>query len=349
MCQSPQPTTHAHHTAEKAAHLLLDGGWTNWGIPTTVTSDQGPQFAGRWYRTMCGRLGIRQAFSQAYHPQANGRAEVAGRQLKDVLRKLHAEDGINWVEALPRALRYIHDRVGEGGLSPYKILFGRDRPLAGLPYTPERECLEAKVFFDHIEHVDRLDAERLNQAHAQAQQRHNDKIRLRPAFQVDDLVLVAKPKQVGGFGTQTYWVGPTRIVNRTGENSFEVETPNQGTQAVRISQIKPYFEEPLTGKVPLHFVAGQHKGTPDTTPRVNAVLNHRTTREGTLSFLVSWENSRQESDAWVNITDLIKMGDEKWWAYCQCHGLSTISIVNLKNTTSLREGFAGTTTAAGPQ
>ena len=29
---------------------------------------------------------------------------VAGKTLKGILRKLHAEEGINWVEALPRAL-----------------------------------------------------------------------------------------------------------------------------------------------------------------------------------------------------------------------------------------------------
>ncbi len=59
---------------------------------------------------MCGRLGIREAFSQAYHPQANGRAEVAGQQLIVLLRKLHAEEEINWVEALPRALLYLPSR-----------------------------------------------------------------------------------------------------------------------------------------------------------------------------------------------------------------------------------------------
>ncbi len=77
---------------------------------------------------MCTRLGIRESLSQAYNPQANGRAEVAGQQLIGLLRKLHAEEDINWLEALPRALRHIHDRVGEGGLSPYKILMGRDLP-----------------------------------------------------------------------------------------------------------------------------------------------------------------------------------------------------------------------------
>jgi len=39
---------------------------------------------------ICARLGIRQAFSQAYRPQANGRAEVAGRTVINVLRKVQA-------------------------------------------------------------------------------------------------------------------------------------------------------------------------------------------------------------------------------------------------------------------
>ncbi len=123
-------------------------GWRldQWGVPTTITSDQGPQFVGQWFQTMCGRLGIREAFSQAYHPQANGRAEVAGQQLIGLLHQFHAEEEINWVEALHRALLYLHDRVGEGGLSPYKIVMGRERPLAGIPYTPERECQEAQDY-----------------------------------------------------------------------------------------------------------------------------------------------------------------------------------------------------------
>ena len=132
---------------------------------------------GQLFQRMPSRLGIRKAFSQAYYHQANGRAEGAGKQLIEVLRKLHAEDEINWVEALPRALRYIHDRVGEGGLSPYKILMGRERPLAGLPYTPDRECQEAQDYFDQIKDLDKLVADNLDSEHNMAQSRHNARVR----------------------------------------------------------------------------------------------------------------------------------------------------------------------------
>ena len=61
---------------------------------------------------------------------------MAGKTLITILRKLNAEGGVNWVEALPRAIRMQHDLVGEGGLSPYQIVFGRERNLAGIPYEP---------------------------------------------------------------------------------------------------------------------------------------------------------------------------------------------------------------------
>jgi len=142
-----RPASNAGLTGEVAAHLIIDGGWGELGIPTQITSDRGSEFISQFWLTLCARLGVNVAFSQAHRPQANGRAEVAGKSLIAVLRKLDLEDNVNWVEALPRALRIIHDRVGEGGLSPHQIMFGRDRNLAGLPYDPIRVCEDADESF----------------------------------------------------------------------------------------------------------------------------------------------------------------------------------------------------------
>ena len=108
------PTLKVGLTAEKVAKIMLQK-WTDLGggIPSTITSDQGPQFVGEWFRSMCARMGIRQAFSQAYRPQTNGRAERAGRQILDWLNKIRAESELGWVEALPIMLRQYHDAVGE--------------------------------------------------------------------------------------------------------------------------------------------------------------------------------------------------------------------------------------------
>ncbi len=95
-----------------------------------------------------------------------------------LLCKIHAEEEINWVEALPLALLYLHYRVGEGGLSPYKILMVRERPLAGIPYTPERKCQEAQDYFDQISNIDQLVGDNLVGEHIMAQHRHNTRVAL---------------------------------------------------------------------------------------------------------------------------------------------------------------------------
>ena len=103
------PTTKEGLTGEKTAELMLENGWSIFGLPQIIYSDQGPNFVSRWWRTMCARLGIRHAYSHAHRPQGNGRVEVAGSRVYNILRKMHAESKINWVEALPRLYGYKTD------------------------------------------------------------------------------------------------------------------------------------------------------------------------------------------------------------------------------------------------
>ena len=117
---------------------------------------------GAWFRGMCARLGIRQAYSQAYRPQANGRAERAGRQIIEWLEKINTTEEINWVEALPMVLRQYHDAVGESGYSPYEIVFGRYRNLPGVPQLMPEGCEDVAEFFARQERVQYRVAEMLN-------------------------------------------------------------------------------------------------------------------------------------------------------------------------------------------
>ena len=62
----------------------------------------------------------------------------------EVMRKMHSDQKINWVNALPRVLRLIHDTPGEAGLSPYEIVFGKF--VAKVPYKPRRECEDTQNY-----------------------------------------------------------------------------------------------------------------------------------------------------------------------------------------------------------
>lgn len=134
-------------TGAKVAKAMLKFQWRPFGIPSKISSDQGSHFTGAWWHTMCATLGIRHAFSQAYHHRANGRVERAGQEILERLRKLSTNHQVNWVEVLPQVIDRYHDTPGESGYSPYEILFGRPRPLADRPYTPPTVCEDAVNFF----------------------------------------------------------------------------------------------------------------------------------------------------------------------------------------------------------
>lgn len=64
-----RPTTKLGLTGEMMEHLLLDSSWGEIGVPTIITSGQGPHFTDEFWRTIGARLGVSQAFLQARRPK----------------------------------------------------------------------------------------------------------------------------------------------------------------------------------------------------------------------------------------------------------------------------------------
>jgi hypothetical protein len=75
------------------------------------------------------------------------------RKLRKLILDL-TEEGVAWVDLLPKALRHLHDVPGESGLSPYELVFGRHRPYASLPYRPALEAQGAVEFFEKMQALD---------------------------------------------------------------------------------------------------------------------------------------------------------------------------------------------------
>ena len=78
------------------------------------------------------------------------------------------------MEALPHVLRIHHDLPHPDlKLSPYQLLFGRERSLAGLPIHIKKECPAAKEFLSHIGNVDFWVSKELNELHDKQQENIN--------------------------------------------------------------------------------------------------------------------------------------------------------------------------------
>ena len=233
-----KPSLQEGLTAQKAAHLLLDGGWNEIGIPSLITSDQGSQFIGYWWKTLCSRLGVRLAYSQAYRPQGNGKAESAVKQIKTILRKLNAEQHVNWVEALPRALMIHHNSPVIDGLSPHQIVFGRDRNLAGIPISHRPAVGDALEFLDRMRSIDMAISESYNTLHQKQTDQYNAKRRGQRTFSVGEKIWLIKPRGLGGRGMATWWEGPYVITQRVGQNVYTINKGGGDQCDVHADQIK---------------------------------------------------------------------------------------------------------------
>lgn len=192
---------------------------------------------------MMARLGVHQTFSQPHRLRANGRTERGGQQIMSTLRKLHVEEGMNWVEVLPRALQLHHDMANDTGLSPYQVVFGRSRTLPGIPYSPERECEDAMQYFNRMEELDKNISQTIQGLHEQQAHRFNSAKKEKSPYKIGERVWVLKlPRLSSTAKLEPRWKGPMQGLQRHGANSYTVIDLRGGTLGVHVDQLKPYCD-----------------------------------------------------------------------------------------------------------
>jgi hypothetical protein len=309
--------------ASEVAKSMLKHQWRPFGIPSVITSDQGSLFVNAWWQTMRARLGIKHAQAQAYNHRANGRAEMAGQQLMEILRKIHISENINWVEALPIALDRTHDVRGVSGLSPYEILFGRERPLANVPYIPERECEDAADFFDRMRERDEKVAQTINERHKKEMEKTSKARRVQQPLAPGDKVWYRRPENTGGK-MDTRWIGPAKMVAREGEESYEIELLDGVFKKTPRRFLKPYVEDKWNGSPKPLFYHRRTVPEPRVRPgdqEVDKILGHRTLNNGCEEFLTQWVGETEREASWETINTFVPQYNSEWVAYLKRKGL----------------------------
>jgi len=72
--------------AEGLARLFRDNVWKLHGLPESIISDQGLQFAAGLIRELNEKLGIKSKLLTAFHPQTDGQMERVNQELEQYLR-----------------------------------------------------------------------------------------------------------------------------------------------------------------------------------------------------------------------------------------------------------------------
>jgi transposase InsO family protein len=114
---------------------ILKKHFARYGIPSTVMSDNGPQFVSREFELFLSNWKVNHATSSPGHQHSNGKAEAAVKIVKTLMKKT-VKDGRDRFEAL---LEQRNTPRQDTGLSPVEMMFGR-KTRTMIPFL--NKCIE---------------------------------------------------------------------------------------------------------------------------------------------------------------------------------------------------------------
>jgi len=109
------------------ADLFLQHIFRLHGLPRTITSDRGPQFASAFWHRLCVQLGIEQRLSTAFHPQTDGQTERMNAVMEQYLQSYVNYLQDDWADWLPIAEFASNNHISDTtAVSPFFANLGYD-------------------------------------------------------------------------------------------------------------------------------------------------------------------------------------------------------------------------------
>ncbi|GFS26688.1 Pol polyprotein [Elysia marginata] len=134
--------------ATTCARALLRNWIARFGVPDSITSDQGPQFTSSLWRELHNVHGCSPKHTTAYHPQSNGMVERFHRSLKAALKARLLGPG--WMDELPIVLLGIRSTWKEDlDAAPALLTYGTNLRIPGdfFPSTSAERISQAAFLF----------------------------------------------------------------------------------------------------------------------------------------------------------------------------------------------------------
>jgi hypothetical protein len=131
------------------------------GVPQTLTTDQGPSFMSYQFREFVEYMKIKLLNSSPYYAQVNGQAEASNKVLIKIIKKRIKDNPRRWHEKLLEAL-WAHrtSRHGATKVTPFEFVYGQEAVLPveiGLQSlrVTKHGSLSAKEYHEFM--MDRID------------------------------------------------------------------------------------------------------------------------------------------------------------------------------------------------
>jgi len=212
------------------------------GLPKTIVSDRGPQFASTFGGQICNRLGIEQRMSTPFHPQTDGQTEGMNAGMEQYLRVFVNHQRDDWVQQLPLAEFAANNGTSESTkCTPFFAVQGTD-PQMSFAGEPTQERDERRCEADQVQAVMQQVHEHLpvemRRSQAVPEEGANQGRVPAPNIQVGSKVwLDARNVRTSRPTRKLDWkrLGPFRVQKQVSLYAYELDLP----ASIRIHRVQP--------------------------------------------------------------------------------------------------------------
>jgi len=305
------PTT-IHCTSEDLAILFILHVFSKHGVPAHVTSDRGPEFISRFFRSLGKALDMTLHFTSGYHPEGDGQTERTNQTLEQYLRIFCNYQQDNWHTLLPIAeFAFNNAPSATTGISPF---FANKGYHPNITVHPERDLASSRAK-DLVVNLDELHQE-LKTVITEAQRRYQgpaDSRRMPPpdfvigqqAFIKAKFFRTTRPSKK----LSDKFLGPFDILAKAGSHSYTLRLPDtfRGVHPVfHVSMLEPAIQNEIPNRVQSPPPPVQVQG--EIEYEISEVLDSKIDRRRSckLLYLVRWlgyENTDEEF-SWLPATEL---------------------------------------------
>jgi len=278
------------------------------GLPESIISDRGPQFAAGMTKELNKMLGIETKLSMAYHPETDRQMERTNQELEQYLRMYVNHRQSNWAEWLATAEFAFNNKVHTATkMSPFQVNYGKE-PRMGLDIRKKGKNEKAEEFVRKMKK--RHEKARVVLVKSQEEmKRQVDRSRKETEeYRVGDKILIsikdflmelrkrATKKLIEKF------IEPYVVKKIVSENVVELELPavlriHLVVNVRRIVKYKEQVERQKKIPSPSVEVAGEKEY------EVEEILD-RQERRGKTKYLVKWKGYTAKGNTWEGLENL---------------------------------------------
>ena len=289
--------------AMETAELYLNQVFRRFGLPRTIISDRGPQFASKVFQELCNQLGIKSKMSTAYHPQTDGQTERTNQEIEAYLRIYCANNPHKWADRLG-TLEFAHNIHTHTVTkqSPFKLLLGYEPnslPLktkqSPIPTVQDRIQLLQEI---RKEAIAAHDIARMNML------KHASR-KFTPFKEGQKVWLEATNLRIPGVSTKFLpkRTGPFVIKEKLSDLVYKLKLPNQWKihNTFHASLLTPFIQTeehgPSFSHPPPDIVEGEEEY------EIEAILRHKG-KGKRKQYFVRWKGYEDSENMWLQEQEL---------------------------------------------